>query len=228
MKANWSELQTQLLKDGYVILDNLFPNDLIAKWRKEAEDLSIIENRPGINHINKKFDKVDLETRDSIGEYKFVSIDGRVSLKIPGLKEYYHSLTNFLSLFTGMDIVESFDEQSSLSLMVYKPPGGTLLPHFDSQSLSFLLYLTDNLDEGATKLLPISALRPTNINHPDEIIGEPIKIYPKSNRSLIFFGRRVWHSSEPVFKSTKISAVFNYYEKGDDFRPKGVSERLYK
>ncbi len=227
MKLNISQLNTDFWSQGFCILDGLFPSELLKDWKVRVEWLSKYSKSEGVNHINKTFTEANLAARDGVGTYKFTSIDGRSCFDFPGIKEYYHSNSNFLSLLTGLDIVESFDRQSAITFMNYQPPGGQIIPHFDTNFLTFLLYLTDNEGEGATEILPITSLRPTILGHADEVIGESIKIYPKFGRVLLFNGRRCWHSSNPVVKENKISSVWNYYPKDDNFRPADVSKRLY-
>lgn len=227
MEINFSELSTRFWHSGFCLIDDLFPADLLKEWKHNVEYLSEHSEAAGVNRIDKVFEKEDLETRDSSGSYKFTSIDGRANSEFRCLQSYYFSISNFLSLLLNSDIVTSFDEQSSISFMKYDPPGGTLLNHFDSNFPSFVLYLTDNPDEGATEILPITALRPTILNRADEVIGPAVKIYPKFGQVLLFNGARCWHGSNPVFKFPKISAVFNYYVKGNEFRPDQVSKRLY-
>ena len=229
MKLNLSQLQTDFWSRGYTIIDNLFPAELLEKWKSQVEFLSKYCKAPGINHIEKEFKDASPEARDGIGKYKFTSLDGRIIFAddlFSGIQEYYHSISNFLSLLTGLDLVESFDKQSSISFMNYTVPGGCIAPHFDSNGVTFLLYLTDN-EDGGTKILPINKLRPTILGQADEVIGEPEIILPKCGRAVIFQSRKLWHESMSVFKSNKISSVWNFYERGDNWRPKEVSDRLY-
>lgn len=230
MEANWSKLQTQFHTEGYCEFKNFFPPELLNDWRDTVKMLVDCPDLKGVNHINKTFEKADVNARDGAGSYKFISIDGRVSLSpyFKDLAGYYKSISNFLSIFTGLDIVPSWDEKSSVTFMFYPAPGGTLLPHFDTNQPTFLLYLSDNKNEGGTKLYPLSTLRPTILGHPDELIGEPIVVYPEFGKILLFNGRKVWHESQPVQNNDKISVVFNFYEKNDQWRPKEISERLYK
>lgn len=227
MKESWSEKQTQFWKDGYVIFENLFPKPVLERWVEFVKFYSEDKECIGVNHIHKKFDKPDLETRDGIGEYKFTSIDGRFCFNFTGLTEYYHSLSNFLSLFTGLDLVESWDKQSAVTFMNYTAPGGQIIPHYDTNGFTLLLYLTDNPTEGATSLQPISSLKPTVLGHPDEVISPPILIYPKIGKVVFFQGRKCWHQSLPVTEHNKVSVVMNYYERDDNWRPADVSKRLY-
>lgn len=226
MKENWSTKQTQFWEQGYTIFDNLLPLLMIEYWRGCVEGYSECDGE-GINHISKKFDKPNAEARDAAGEYRFTSIDGRLCFSFHALTEYYYSTANFLSLFTGLDVVESWDRQSAITFMNYPATGGQIVPHYDTNGLTLLLYLTNNPDEGATQLYPLTSLRPTLLGQPDEIIGEPVLIYPKAGMAVLFQGRRCWHSSLPTIKANKISAVFNYYQKDDNWRPADVSKRLY-
>lgn len=225
MNANWSTLQTQFWSEGYVILDNFFPDEIIGSWKEKVLQNTVVAEI-GVNVINKFYASDDPNSRDAAGSYNFISIDGRRSLNFPSLSEYYNSTANFLSLFTGLDIVTSFDKQSSVTFMFYPAPGGSLTAHYDTNQITFLIYLTDN-DDGGTKLYPISALRPTILGQPDEIISEPVIILPRRGRILLFNGRRIWHQSLPVNLNYKISSVWNYYEKHDNWRPLEVSKRLY-
>jgi hypothetical protein len=228
MKLNTSELQTQFWNEGYVIINNLIPPGFITDWRIQImANTTFIDNPElGINYVKRKFDEANLETRDSAGEYNLVSVDGRFAFNLYGLKEYYDSTANFLSLFTGLDIVESFDRQSAVTFMRYDPPAGQMVHHYDTNSLTVLLYLTDN-EDGATELWPITTHRPTTLTTPDEIVGESVKILPVTGKMVIFQGRRCWHNSSPVLKGTKISSAWNYYINGDNWRPPEVSKRLY-
>lgn len=224
---NWSNKQTQFWEQGYVVLENLFPDSVIKEWHDFVNYHSPLLNVEGINHIHKKFDKPNLEARDAAGEYKFTSIDGRKCFEFQGVREYYVCMTNFLSLFSGLDIVPSWDKQSAVTFMNYTAPGGQIVPHYDTNGFTLLIYLTSNEDEGATMLYPLTSLRPTLLGEPDEIIGKPVFIYPKVGTAVFFQGRRCWHQSLPVFKNDKISSVWNYYEKNDNWRPADVSKRLY-
>jgi len=228
MKANWQELQTQFWKDGYCILDNLIPKDLVEYWAAIALDLSTKLTRQGVKKIEKQFDAADLETRDAAGIYSLVSIPGYVAFcDFENLKIYYQNLANFLSLFTGLDIVLSEDIESAVTVMVYPPPAGQMTAHYDTNPITVLLYLTDNQD-GGTELYPLTARRPTTLTTIDEFIADPIVILPKVGRIVLFQGQKIWHKALPVTKTTKISSAWNYYIKGENWRPKGVSERLYK
>lgn len=228
MKNNWNELQTNFWSKGFCIIDNLIPDNLLISWRDLVHWYSkYSEKCPGVNKVSKKFDTANLEGRDAAGEYKFTSIDGRISRQFNSLDNYYHSLSNFISLFTGLDIVESFDLQSSVTFMNYEAPGGTLVPHYDTNGITLLLYLTNN-EDGGTQLQPLDTLRPTVLGYPDEVLGESIIVLPKFGRAVLFQGRKVWHSSMATIKTPKISSVWNYYINGDNWRPPEVSKRLYK
>lgn len=228
MINNWNKLQTQFWYEGYAVLDNFIPEYLIEKWNRNVYDFAAkAGDKIGVNQVKKVYDTPNLKGRDGKGEYNFISIDGRACFDFEGLSEYYNFLPTFLSLFTGLDIVPSWDGKSAVTFMLYTAPGGQLVPHFDTNNVTFLLYLTDN-EDGGTQLYPLDALRPTNLGAPDEIIKEPVVILPKRGRAVIFQGRKVWHSSLPTEKTDKISSVWNYYIHGDNWRPEMVSERLYK
>lgn len=227
MKLNFSQLSTSFWGEGYCVIDGFFPVGLVEGWRVIIEDLSNQKNREGVNHIHKIFDKPDLDTLDGAGEYKFSSVDGRILFKmLPNLDGYYHSISNFLSILTGLDIVPSTDKQSSITAMIYKPPGGNLLWHHDSDKLTWLLYFTDN-NEGGTEMLPLTAKQPTILGEPDKIVGETVTILPKIGRCVAFQGQKIWHRSLPVENSMKISSVWNFYEHGEQWRPDSISKRLY-
>jgi hypothetical protein len=219
--------QVEFLTQGFTVIDDFFPVDVVTAWKNHVYALAETQQE-GVKIVDKTFSQANLEARDSAGRYKFVSINGLAAFKMDGVEHWYNAMSKYLSLFTGLDIVGSWDKQSSVTFMKYDAPGGGLVHHFDSNFITFLLYLTDNPEEGATDMLPISALFPTNLGQPDEKRGESVLVYPKFNRVVIFQGRKVWHSSQPVFKDTKISSVWNFYERGDTWRPKDVSERLYK
>lgn len=227
MKENWSNKQTEFWSRGYTIFDNLFPEELLLEWKKNVEWLSKNSEAAGVNRIDKEYTETNIEARDDKGLYRFTSIDGRANSEFKGLKNYYHCLSHFLSILSGLDIVESSDFQSAITFMHYKSGGSTLTHHFDTNFLTLLLYLTDN-EDGGTQIQPLNTLRPTLLGCADEVIGEPIIILPKFGRVVAFLGRKVWHGSLPSIKSDKISVVFNYYENGDGWRPKEISERLYK
>lgn len=230
MKTNWQEKQTEFWQKGFTIFDDFFPEDVVKKWRKTA---MLISNSPeqfeGVKRIEKKFDTEDKETRDGSGIYSLTSINGNAVFTgmFQDLETYYKNFVSFLSLFTGLDIVTSFDRQSAVTIMVYEPPAGQMLSHYDTQDISVLLYLTDN-DEGGTEIYPITAKKPTVLGQPDEIVGTPEIILPKTGRIAIFRGQQCWHTATPVEHSIKVSSAWNYYIKGNNFRPAGVSERLYK
>ena len=231
MKLNYSQLNTDFWQKGFCIIDDLFPADLLIQWKHMIEYLSEYSEATGVNHIQKEFKEANKEIGDAAGKYRFTSLDGRILFQdnlFPGLQEYYSSHANFLSLLLGLDVVTSEDKQSSISVMRYAPPGGELLYHYDQNFPSFVLYLTDNPNEGATRLYPITSLKSTVLGEPDKIIGESVAIYPKKGRVLIFNGAKCWHASEKVEKDTKISIVFNFFQNGINNRSNEVSNRLYQ
>lgn len=232
---NWSEKQTEFWAQGYTVFDDFFDKSLIKDWRERA--LSIAERisfftdhfpNYGIKKIKKTFLEADLEARDAAGTYDLITINYiAIKDRFPHLECYYNSLTPFLSLFTGLDIVISQDEESAATIMIYEPPAGQMVSHFDSQDISVLLYFTDNSD-GGTELWPITSRRPTILGQPDEIIGEPVTILPQAGRMVLFQGQKCWHKACAVEKATKVSSAWNYYIRGNSWRPAQINERLYK
>jgi hypothetical protein len=221
--------QIEFYNKGFTVLDDLIPPAVIQTW----VDLVEFAAQGGYGHnqsvktVKKVFEQADLETRDGAGKYDFTSINGNLALEFNHVKVLYGVMAKYISLLTGLDIVESWDKESSVTFMRYSPPSGQLVEHFDSNFITMVIYLTDNPNQGQTKILPISALRPTNLGQPDEVVDGFRYISPQKGRVLLFQGRRCWHSSEPVIDEVKISSVWNFYERNDNWRPKGVSERLY-
>lgn len=225
---NWSELQTEFWNKGYAVIDELIPVELARAWGKTAlTRASDFPLKEGVKYIQKKFEVADDQTRDAAGVYNLVSIDGFASMAFfDGLGTWYDALTPFLSLFTGLDVVTSEDVKSAVTVMAYPPPAGQMLAHYDTNALTMLLYFTDN-EDGGTEVLPLTSRRPTTLGKEDEITGPTEIVLPRVGRAVIMQGRRVWHRAMPVAGKTKVSSAWNYYVKGDFWRPEGVSKRLY-
>lgn len=217
-------------KNGFTVLDGLFNDSTVEGWRTEALETAKNTNQPGVKLLKKKFTEPNLECLDGVGTYDLVRIDGSEILKserFKGMADFYAMMPFILNAITGLDVVVSPWPESSISVMVYAPPSGQMLPHYDSNGITLLLYLTDN-EDGATKVLPLTALRSLNPDVPLQKIGDESLILPKTGRVVVMQGRKVWHTSEPVTKAIKVSSAWNYYERGDTWRPDGVDERFYK
>lgn len=102
--------------------------------------------------------------------------------------------------------------RSRYVVKVYRAPDGGQGWHYDTNSVTALLYLSDNPD-GATRLQALD--------------GQTYTVFPACGDLLLFQGRKCWHRSDPVRTGAKVVIPFNLYTPGEYTRPDGLDDVIY-
>jgi hypothetical protein len=204
--------------DYVTVLDGILPDSLCCSLR---DRITAAIDRDEITLV----DHDGLGTRDvsdSGGRYFHHVFQGQdVREYLPELIASYYSLLPLIGLITSQEVIVSPHDRSDVNVKVYPPGGGTLGEHYDTNGVTVLLFLTTN--EEAPLRLKISRSHPGK----DPWI-ERRSIYARSGSLLIMQGREVLHDCEPTVTEQKITVVFNYYAKGDVWRPEKFDAFVYE
>jgi len=206
-----SRHQLEYQRDGLTVLEELVPPGLVAEWVGCALELA----QRGVVH-----DEVlepDASVGDRGGRYLHTILDGLVTAQeLPGLMGWYAANVTLMAAVTGEDAILSPYPRSAVNVKLYPSPGGQQGWHYDSNTLTGLLFLTTEVGEGAF--------------HYRNLQGIEGRVYPKAGALLIGQGRRVEHAVEPMVSKdgrVRITVPLNYYTVTDTARPEGLDDRIY-
>lgn len=135
------------------------------------------------------------------GSNEHWSLDsGELQSLVPEIEDIYHSVyRDYIQPLHPAAIASPYP-RSKFYVKVYRPPGGAQGWHYDTNSYSGILYLTNNAGDGATEV--ISRLGSTEL------------ILPEAGKLLVLDGRRCWHRATTTTRSSKVTVLLNYYDKG--------------
>lgn len=154
--------------------------------------------------------KKDSKTLDGGGLYNHYIFDSLALAEISSAWESQYSRALEEAVVPKYPTaIESPYVRSKFSAKVY-PEGGEQGWHYDSNPITFLLYLSEG-EGGETEFMPGP---------------QTFTLVPKKGRAVMFEGRTLWHRSKPT-KSEKISCSWNFYRTGDVWRPEGMDELVY-
>lgn len=136
---------------------------------------------------------------------------------VPEIEELYETSRALIQDITDRDVVRSPFEDSRLTLKVYKGVGAEHGWHHDTNSVSGIFALTENLDDSPL----VYCKRGTT-----EVAGSE---YCEPGKPIILKGHDIWHRVEPVRKTDTVRAtlIMNYYHPGEERRLKGFDETYY-
>lgn len=205
----------ELSRDGLTVVPpgTVIPESAIKRWRTFAFD-----SARALGHNLEATARDWVYNRD--GErHSYAMVDGAViKSHLPDMHTWYEALTPLVSVMMQEDAVVSPHPLSDVNVLLYDRPADAIGWHYDTNPITFLLYLTDN-SEGGTEC------RLLKRRH-DETPRVRI-IQPRAGAVLLMKGRCVEHRGLPVQTEKKACAVWNYYAVGDLGRPSGYDEAIY-
>lgn len=204
---------------GYTTIPNLLDDRLCDSLNKKILDAINSNEITLVDHQGKGSEK-ELDGGGKYLHHIFLSED--IDKFLPELKGAYHALLPLVSMVTSTNTILSPHEESDINIKSYPPKGGTIGAHFDTNGITALLYLTDNPNEGHLKLR-VKRSHPSGKNWVDNY-----SIASEKGMLLLMQGRKIWHWSDPTINQLKNVVVFNYYEKGDTWRPKNFDQFVYE
>ena len=145
---------------------------------------------------------------------------GDIRHHLPELTAVYHAILPMVASITSQDVVLSPYSRSDINIKVYPPGGGTLGEHHDTNGVTVLLFLTTNREAPLRMQIPRS--------HPAK--GQWIErrsIHATAGSLLVMKGRDVLHDCEPTVNERKMTAVLNYYVRGDTWRHEAFDSFVY-
>lgn len=165
---------------------------------------------------------------DGGGRYLHHLVDGAaIRVHFPELVMLYHGIRFWIQDLTLLDVVLSPYPDSDINIKAYPPGGGTVGPHFDTNGITVLVYLTSNT-EGPLRLWP-AVHDPWRATSYEQVpASECIEILPSAGSMLLMQGRKIWHDSKPLDSEFKAVAIFNYYWTGDVRRPGHFDDFVYR
>jgi hypothetical protein len=206
--------QAQLVADGMTVLPpGIFPPAVIRNWRTFAFDHA----RPlGVNIQATASGWA--YNRD--GErHSYAMIDGTVvKARLPEMYSWYQALISLVSVLTFDDVVTSPYPLSDVNVLLYDRPADAIGWHYDTNPITFLVYLTDN-EEGGTEC------RLLKRRHDDPVRLRVVQ--PRAGAVLLMRGTLVEHRGLPVTREKKACAVWNYYTSADTRRPVDYDDNIY-
>jgi hypothetical protein len=179
----------EFTEDGFTVLENGIPNaDL---WRK-----SII-NSPNLKEIHVPEEKRLVSAGK--GSLKYAVLDRyQTDSVVKELNSFYVNLVTTLKLITQEDVIISPFERSAYYTKVYRNKGDEQGWHYDTNGLTVIAYLTDNVISGRTEIEKIDK-------------SGRVLVLPKAGSLLIMQGKKCWHRAEPILEGIKVICPLNYY-----------------
>lgn len=206
---------------GYTVIDGLIPREVATRWSER------ILNLRAKGELTYKGTAEGEEFTEGLKqEYQnYFVLGGRETAEDQTLREmfhFYYAFLPMLGLITGVPMVASPYPDSIINCKIYWPPEGQQGGHFDTNGFTFLLYLSDNEEEGETALYPLTQRRNLGDDRPQKFFGEAHKVEPRMGRVLLMQGRECWHWASGVKDKPKVACPWNYYMEGDTWRPKDM------
>jgi hypothetical protein len=203
--------------DYVTVVDSVMVPSLCDSLRERIERLIGAGQVKLVDHHGRGTDAVS----DSGGRYLHHIFEGDdIRLHLPELTAVYHAVLPLVSSITSQDVVLSPYPRSDINIKVYPPGGGTLGEHYDTNGVTVLLFLTTNREAPLRIQIPRS--------HPSKgKWTERRSIYATAGSLLVMKGREVLHDCEPTIRERKISAVLNYYVRGDTWRHESFDSFVY-
>ena len=213
-----SDLQRRYIYEQYCEIEKFIPTSLSYQIFSKAQKL-ITTNRISLVKHKGLGTKTEL---DGSGEYFHYIFKGDDIRKwFPELVFLYHALLPQIRWITCTKTVLSPYSDSDINIKAYPPGGGTVGWHYDTNTITVLLYLTSNSE--APLEMEIKHEHPSKPNW-----VEKVNLFSKEGSLLLMQGRKVWHQSKPTKKEEKMVVVFNYYTEEDQWRPSHFDDFAYK
>jgi len=133
----------------------------------------------------------------------------------PEIVDFYAGNIEWLRELTDAQIVRSNFFKSAITAVQFEAPGSTQSWHRESNPVTVIAYLTNNVDQGAIEVIENSD-------------GKSSYLYPKIGRVIVMNGRYVRHRVHAMETSQRrVSVVCNYYLRGDHGRPADADDHIY-
>lgn len=203
--------------DFVTVIDDIVPASIHADLRHRINALVDAGAVALVDHAGKGTAAVS----DLGGRYlHHIFLGDDVRAHLPEIATLYHALLPLVSVITNQDVVLSPHSRSDMNIKVYPPGGGTLGPHYDTNGITVLLFLTSNTEAPLRLQVPRQ--------HPSRAPWFEIReIHARAGALLVMKGREVLHDCAPTHNEQKITVVLNYYVRGDTWRHPGFDSFVY-
>ena len=200
---------TSYINNGITYFDNMFYTDeLYSKMLELSKHVGIIRNR--------LFNDPDT---GGTTRHNDVIVSTEDILKVaPEVNDMYEKSRIEAQNVSGRKVLSSPFENSRITLKVYEGRGAEHGWHNDTNSLSGILCLTDNLDDA-----PLVYCKPKS-----KIVQG--SVFCEKGKLIILKGHDIWHRVEPVQKedTIRMTLIFNYYHPGEERRLENFDDGYYQ
>ncbi len=212
-----AEFQNEYLYKLYLEIEGVIPKPVCREIFNKAKNLIDEGKITLVNHEGLGTD----EELDGAGKYfHYIFKGGDIRDHFPELVVLYHCLLPQIALVTCSKAVLSPYRDSDINIKAYPPGGGTIGWHYDTNTITALLYLTSNTEA------PLEMeIRRSHPSKPDWV--EKVDYHAREGSLFLMQGRKVWHQSRPTEKEYKMVVVLNYYTETDQWRPSHFDDFVY-
>lgn len=179
-------------------LENVLPKSLALELGKR-----FIDSSEGTEVRVAEKDRTSTGLNAGQGDNKHVAFDRFLTEKLaPELGDVYFLNPPVLSDILGKQVLTSPYERSAYYIKLYYPPDSQQGWHYDTNSLTVVLYLTDNPGDGFTE-----------ITNKEDNTGTTL-VAPTAGTILMFDGHHLLHRSQATVNAHKVICVMDYYFPG--------------
>lgn len=189
------KLISTLNSQGFLLLENFFSNEVVEKCLDEL--ICAFQENEFTKSVNS--DGIVIKTLN--GDNLLVSCSSS--------KILYNDTFNYLKKEFGGHIFELQEKNIGISSNLLSGTSDQFRLHFDRNEVTVVIYLNYNQNYPLV-LYPNIRLDPYELKKEESFILDekiPIKIYPKPNLAIIFYGRRTFHG---VLNEGKLTDTFRY------------------
>jgi len=210
------KLREQFRDSGYVVVPSAVPQEIIERWRRDAERMSA--NARSIRRTDGNF---QLTYRVVTGE--------RIREEWPELFAFYgdKEVVEWVKHVTGeASIYISPNVMSAINLNIMDDTESVYRWHFDAEPYTALLYLTDVGAEDGGTLEIVANCAPHQA--PDLAVEDPLRFHPAAGTLLLMDGTRCYHRATQMLRSVLRFSVPMVYVNKVQQRPDGLDSYLYE
>lgn len=189
------KLISTLNGEGFLLLENYFSNEVVKKCLDEL--ICAFQENESTKSV--KADGIVIKTLN--GDNLLVSC--------PSSRILYNDTFNYLKKEFGGNIFELQEKNIGISSNLLSGTSDEFRLHFDRNQVTVVIYLNENQNYPLV-LYPNIRLDPNEIKEEELFVLDektPIKIYPKPNLAIIFYGRRTFHG---VINEEKLTNTYRY------------------
>jgi hypothetical protein len=179
----------------FLLLDNYFSNEIVKKCLDEL--ICAFQENESIKNVNT--DGIVIKTLN--GDNLLISC--------PSSRILYNDTFNYLKEEFDGHIFELQEKNIGISSNLLSGTSDEFRLHFDRNQVTVVIYLNENQNYPLV-LYPNIRLDPNEIKKEELFTLDdktPIRIYPKPNLGIIFYGRRTIHG---VVNEEKLTSTYRY------------------